>query len=225
MMETIALFGGSFNPSTRRHLEIGQQLLAQLPVTAVWYLVSPQNPFKSTNGMAPFDDRMAMARLNVMSDRRLVVTDIEVRYANAAGRTTLHTAETLACLRADYPATRFLWVVGADNFTTMHTWGGYRDIIAHHPLILIPRDESQEAVASCPLAGELTKLAKAEDTTTCLGWFALTMAPSSVNATACRAQLNDNIWPTDLRAGVARYALKRGIYRASPTDFPNSLQP
>jgi nicotinate-nucleotide adenylyltransferase len=222
-MEAIALFGGSFNPSTRRHLEIGLELLAQLPITAVWYLVSPQNPFKSTNGMAPFDDRMAMARLNVMSERRLVVTDIEARYAQAAERATLHTAETLSRLRADYPKIRFFWVVGADNFTTMHTWDGYRDIIAHHPLILVPRDETEKAIVSSPLARELPQLSKAQDTQGNMGWFQLSIQPSSVNATACRKQLADDIWPAELRAGVARYALRCGVYRSSFTSTAHNL--
>ncbi|MGZ0187927.1 MAG: nicotinate-nucleotide adenylyltransferase, partial [Alphaproteobacteria bacterium] len=55
----IGLLGGSFNPAHAGHLHLSQVALKRLGLDAVWWMVSPQNPLKSKDGMAPLADRMA----------------------------------------------------------------------------------------------------------------------------------------------------------------------
>ncbi len=215
----IALFGGSFNPATRRHRAIGQRLLEQLPIEQVWYLVSPQNPFKSTQGMARFEDRVAMLRLNVEDEPRFVVQTIEARYAQECGQVAINSSISLRCLVRDFPDHRFLWVVGADNFVQMHTWSGYRDIIAKHPVIVVPREGYDGKIEDCPSAKEMVALHHIDKTQMSLGWFLLKMEPSGINATACRKELRAEKEPLSMRPAVVRYALSRALYRKTRTPI------
>ena len=57
----IGLLGGSFNPAHAGHRYISVQALRRLGLHEVWWMVSPQNPLKSSAGMAPFEERMAQA--------------------------------------------------------------------------------------------------------------------------------------------------------------------
>src|SRR3546814_3936739 len=57
----IGLLGGSFNPAHAAHREISLTALHRLKLDQVWWLVSPQNPLKAANGMAPLSARMAGA--------------------------------------------------------------------------------------------------------------------------------------------------------------------
>ena len=52
----IGLLGGSFNPAHEGHRHISLEALKRLGLDEVWWLVSPQNPLKSDDGMEPLAD-------------------------------------------------------------------------------------------------------------------------------------------------------------------------
>src|SRR5262249_60545332 len=58
----IGLLGGSFNPAHGGHLHLSLLAVRHLALDEVWWLVSPQNPFKPVAGIAPFAPRGEPAR-------------------------------------------------------------------------------------------------------------------------------------------------------------------
>lgn len=46
MTET-GIYGGSFNPIHRGHVELAERLCRDEGLDELWFMVSPQNPFKS----------------------------------------------------------------------------------------------------------------------------------------------------------------------------------
>ncbi|MGB1539689.1 MAG: nicotinic acid mononucleotide adenylyltransferase, partial [Rickettsiales bacterium] len=75
---TIGLLGGSFNPAHAGHLHISLEAMRRLGLDEIWWLVSPQNPLKSTEGMAGFNERYASARA-MARHPRIKVSDFEAR--------------------------------------------------------------------------------------------------------------------------------------------------
>ncbi|MEI8394867.1 MAG: nicotinate-nucleotide adenylyltransferase [Rhodospirillaceae bacterium] len=130
--QRIGLFGGSFNPAHDGHRAMSLFALQALHLDQVWWLVSPQNPLKSTCDMAPFSERMARARA-IVHHPRLVVSDLEVQLG------TRYTARTLAELRRRYPRTRFVWLMGADNLTQMPRWCHWQRIFGLMPVAAFNR--------------------------------------------------------------------------------------
>ena len=128
----IGLLGGSFNPAHRAHLAISRAALARLGLDAVVWLVSPQNPLKPETGMAPFDERLAAARALAI-DPRIHVSDAEARLG------TRYTADTLARLCRHSPATRFVWLMGADNLIQLSSWKHWHKIFALVPVAVFAR--------------------------------------------------------------------------------------
>src|SRR5262249_44989997 len=86
----VGLLGGSFNPAHGGHLHISTLALEPLDLDQVWWLVSPQNPLKPLEGMAPFPVRLSAARRVASANHRVFVTDLEDR----PGRSR-YTADTL----------------------------------------------------------------------------------------------------------------------------------
>ena len=140
----VGLLGGSFDPAHRGHLHLSREALKRLGLDEVWWLVSPGNPLKR-EGPASLGRRQAHAR-DVAADRRIRVTDFETR----AG--TRFTIDTLAALRARYPAMRFVWLMGADNLAQMHQWRHWQAIFAAVPVAVFGRPGAGPGARLSPAA-------------------------------------------------------------------------
>jgi nicotinate (nicotinamide) nucleotide adenylyltransferase len=208
----VALYGGSFNPSTIAHCDIGLQLYRQFHVDEVWYLVSPQNPHKPRKGMASFVDRLAMARLNLEDHPQLVVQDIEAQYAEAFPNGVIETANTLRNLTRDFPRHRFLWAMGADNFASFHTWADHQFISDHFPIVIIPRLGFTEAALQSPSAAAIPLLDDQSKVRVSNGWRMLGVDENNINATDCREELGLKKIPETMKPKVARHAIQNQIY-------------
>jgi len=118
----IGLLGGSFNPAHDGHRHVSLLALRELGLDEVWWLVSPQNPLKPVRGMAPQSERLAHAQA-VAGHPAIRASDIET----ALG--TRYTADTLAVLRRRFPASRFVWLMGADNLVQLPAWDRWQRIM------------------------------------------------------------------------------------------------
>lgn len=111
----IGLLGGSFNPAHDGHLHISTQALSRLDLDWVWWLVSPQNPLKSTAQTRPLEERIKHAQ-DFVHHPRIVVSDLEARMG------TQYSLDTVRRLKARWPDTQFVWLMGADVFTQLPQW-------------------------------------------------------------------------------------------------------
>jgi nicotinate-nucleotide adenylyltransferase len=59
----VGLFFGSFNPIHVGHLIIAQTMLDSTDLDQVWFVVSPQNPFKKSLNLLHEHDRYHMVEL------------------------------------------------------------------------------------------------------------------------------------------------------------------
>ncbi|MBT6095869.1 MAG: nicotinate-nucleotide adenylyltransferase [Rhodospirillaceae bacterium] len=130
--QRIGLLGGSFNPAHDGHLEISDLAMRKLHLDGVWWLVSPQNPLKPVEGMAPLEQRIAEAA-RVADDPRITVSGIEAELG------TRYTADTLTALCERFPNARFVWLMGADNLVQMHRWRQWSRIFHTVPVAVFAR--------------------------------------------------------------------------------------
>lgn len=129
----IGLLGGSFNPAHAGHLHISRMALRMLGLDEVWWLVSPQNPLKSSDGMGSLDARLQCAAEMARPEPRIVVTDLE------ADLGTQFTSDTLAGLKYSFPNASFVWLMGADNLLQMHHWKQWPRIFNTVPIAVFGR--------------------------------------------------------------------------------------
>jgi len=111
----VALFGGSFNPIHVGHLMVTTWVVATDRADECWIVPTFRHPFGKE--LAPFADRVAMARASVEGFPRLRVSEIEAERAGPS-----FTIDTVEALRARNPATRFLLVVGSDVLGESPKW-------------------------------------------------------------------------------------------------------
>ncbi|SJZ79529.1 ribosome silencing factor RsfS/YbeB/iojap/nicotinate (nicotinamide) nucleotide adenylyltransferase,TIGR00482 [Enhydrobacter aerosaccus] len=128
----IGLLGGSFNPAHEGHLHVSLEALKRLGLDEVWWLVSPQNPLKSGDGMEPLTTRLAGAKL-IGRHPRLRVEAPELLLG------TRYTLDTVQALKRLYPWARFVWLMGADILPQLVHWEGWRDLFGAIPIAAFAR--------------------------------------------------------------------------------------
>jgi nicotinate-nucleotide adenylyltransferase len=142
-MAKIGLLGGSFNPAHAGHRFISLQAMQALELDEIWWLVSPQNPLKSTHDMAPIAVRLRSATVCARRSRIRPMA-LESKLG------TRYTINTLRKLQMLMPQHRFLWLMGADNLHSFHRWKAWRGIAHSLPIAIIGRPRYNHRTYSAP---------------------------------------------------------------------------
>jgi nicotinate-nucleotide adenylyltransferase len=131
----IGLFFGSFSPIHQGHLIIGQFILNQTELDEIWYVVSPQNPLKSSKDLYEDQDRLKMVELAVADNPRFKACDIEFNMAKPS-----YTSYTMRELRVQYPGYEFTIIMGSDNLQHFDKWKDHEELLMKYEIIAYFRD-------------------------------------------------------------------------------------
>lgn len=139
------IFGGSFNPIHNGHIAIAGRLLESVGLDEIWFVVSPQNPFK--RGMRLLDDplRLDIARMAVAGELGMEVCDYEFRLPRPS-----YMWNTLSRMSADMPDRRFTLLIGADNWLRFGEWHEHERILDRYPVVIYPRRGCVVDLSSLP---------------------------------------------------------------------------
>jgi len=130
----IGLFFGSFNPIHNGHLIIANHILNEADLNKLWFVISPQNPFKQSATLLNEYDRFHLVQKAVEGDNRLKASDIEFSLPKPS-----YTSHTLAYLKEKYPSYEFVIIVGSDSFQNLGNWKNAEAIIKNYPVIIYKR--------------------------------------------------------------------------------------
>ncbi|WP_260927742.1 nicotinate-nucleotide adenylyltransferase [Novosphingobium sp. 9] len=137
------LLGGSFNPAHGGHRRITLFAAEALALDEVWWLVSPGNPLKAKEGMAPLAARCESAQKQARR-ARIRVTALERELG------TRYTVDTLRAVLKRWPKRRFVWLMGADNLAQLHRWKDWRTLARLMPIAVVARPGYDDAVVASP---------------------------------------------------------------------------
>ncbi|MGK2861999.1 MAG: nicotinate (nicotinamide) nucleotide adenylyltransferase [Chitinophagaceae bacterium] len=130
----IGLYFGSFNPVHSGHLIIANHILNVTELKKIWFIVSPQNPFKINSGLLNEYNRLHLLKLATEDDFRIKVSDIEFGLPKPS-----YTSVTLAHLHEKYPEHIFSIIMGSDSFQNLHKWKNFDSIIKNYPIYVYNR--------------------------------------------------------------------------------------
>lgn len=130
----IGLYFGSFNPIHVGHMIIANHVLNETPLQKIWFVVSPQNPFKPSSSLLNEYDRLHLVQKAIEGDDRMKASEIEFTLPKPS-----YTAHTLAYLSERYPTYAFTVIMGSDSFQNLRKWKNAETIIANYPLVVYQR--------------------------------------------------------------------------------------
>jgi nicotinate-nucleotide adenylyltransferase len=131
---TVGLYFGTFNPIHIGHLAIANYMVEYTCINQLWFVVSPQNPFKKKANLLDDYQRLEMVHRAVGSDFRFRVSNIEFNLPKPS-----YTIDTLTYLMEKYPKYNFRILMGSDNLKDFHRWKNYEQILENYGVMVYPR--------------------------------------------------------------------------------------
>jgi nicotinate-nucleotide adenylyltransferase len=132
--QKIGLFFGSFNPIHMGHMIIANIMAENTDLNKVWFVVSPQNPFKPAKGLLHEFDRYDLIKAAIADNYKLEVSDVEFHLPKPS-----YTIDTLAVLSEKHPTKTFKIIIGEDNLMSFEKWKNHEQILDNYGLYVYPR--------------------------------------------------------------------------------------
>jgi nicotinate-nucleotide adenylyltransferase len=132
----IALFFGTYNPIHTGHLIIANYVLQYCSLDQLWFVVSPQNPFKDKSKMLSEYDRLHLVELAISDNEHFHSSNVEFNLPKPS-----YTIDTLTYLSEKYPNHEFTLLMGGDNLRSLHKWKNYETILKYYKIIVYKRKQ------------------------------------------------------------------------------------
>jgi len=134
-MKKVGLYFGTFNPIHIGHLVIANHMVEFSDLDEVWFVVTPQSPFKTKKTLLDNHQRFEMVYEATKEYDRLKPSNIEFNLPQPN-----YTINTLVHLGEKYPnGYEFSLIMGEDNLKGLHKWKNYEAILDLHNIYVYPR--------------------------------------------------------------------------------------
>jgi nicotinate-nucleotide adenylyltransferase len=145
MRRTIGIYGGSFNPIHNGHIALARQFITAMALDEVWFVVSPQNPFKVGEKLLDDDTRLAMVQQALVGEPQMRAADVEFHLPRPS-----YMWNTLEKLSEDNPDCEFVLLIGGDNWSSFSRWYKCDELLEHYRIAVYPREGDVIDEASLP---------------------------------------------------------------------------
>ncbi|WP_273722501.1 nicotinate-nucleotide adenylyltransferase [Bartonella sp. AU18XJBT] len=141
----VGLFGGSFNPPHAGHLLVAKIAIRRLHLDQLWWMITPGNPLKDCTQLLSLEERMQLS-FKLIDHPKIRLTGFEQAIGSKVS------VDTIFHILTHYSGVNFVWIMGADSFTTIHHWYRWHDIVSMLPIAIIDRPLGNLSALSCPMA-------------------------------------------------------------------------
>ena len=136
----IAIYGGTFNPPHRGHVESLQAVYEQAKPDRVLVIPASIPPHKELAAGSPdAEERLELTRLAFKELPYAEVTDMELTRTGKS-----YTSDTVAELLRKYPDAELMLAMGTDMFLSFETWHEYRYLIDNVTMLVFARREGED---------------------------------------------------------------------------------
>ena len=187
----IGILGGSFNPAHVGHLEISKTALSILNLDEVWWVVTPLNPLKKIEDIAPIKERIIFAH-SLCKGENITIVDIESTLGSC------YTYDVLTHIKQAYSNIDFVWLMGADSFANFDQWYKWQDIGHIMPLAVLNRPNFKhnalQGVASCAMKASRIDTVDSLFDSPLPKWIYIDTTHNPQSATSIRNEIDGDWW-------------------------------
>jgi nicotinate-nucleotide adenylyltransferase len=137
-MQSLAIFGGTFNPIHYGHLRMAEEILEKGNFHKILFIPAGNPPLKKSE-LADARDRFKMVEIAIKDNPSFIISDKEIRT-----KETSYAVRTLTELLEEYGTDSELYfILGSDAFYDFHKWRQPKVLLSLCHFIIISRP-------SCP---------------------------------------------------------------------------
>lgn len=133
----VALFGGTFDPIHRGHIEVARAAADAYRLDRVLFVPAGRPPHKPRPTDASFEHRYRMVEIACRADRRFVASRLEEPRNDSDRHYSIDTIEHV--LGELKPGDRLYFVIGADAFAEIDLWRRWEDVASKVEFIVVSR--------------------------------------------------------------------------------------
>lgn len=152
--QRLGLLGGTFDPIHCGHIHAARVAQRELDLDQVHMIVAARPGHRHPPEATP-EQRLAMLELACAREQHLIADPIEL---NRPGKS--YAADTVACIKGQYPDAELFWILGEDAYDTLTEWHRWAQLISLCHMIVLRRP----GYSGCEPAA-LTALREAPDHT------------------------------------------------------------
>lgn len=130
----IGCYFGSFNPVHIGHCIIANHLANNSDLDQVWFVVSPQNPFKPSAGLLNEYHRLHLVQAAIEGVDALKASNIEFHLPKPS-----YTIDTLTYLKEKFPQHEFAIILGSDGLQNLNKWKNASLLMENYSFYVYPR--------------------------------------------------------------------------------------
>ena len=139
--QSIALFGGSFDPVHRGHLALARAAAERFQLARVYFIPACLQPLKAQQEVTNFYHRFAMLALALQGEARFFPSLLESpECVQVSGQKASYSVETVARMRTQMrPGTRLYFLIGMDAFAHIAQWRSAVELLRSVEFIVASR--------------------------------------------------------------------------------------
>lgn len=115
-MKKVGLFGGSFDPVHKGHIDLGKKVLKDKDLDEIWFIPTFSQPLKDGH-VESFKNRKKLLKIATKPYKKFKVVDIESKLPKPS-----YTYNTVRALKSQYPKYTFKWIIGDDQVEQLDKW-------------------------------------------------------------------------------------------------------
>ncbi len=196
-MSKIGLYGGSFNPPTKAHIELAKKVINQCNLDKIIFV--PVGDLYKKEGLAKGVHRYNMLKIACNGHKNLKVSDIEIK-----NNKNYKTIEIFKILKDKYTKEEIFFIMGADNLEKLPFWYESNNLVSNYNYIILDRGSNK--AKNIIENNELLKKNKNRFIIISNGEF------YDCSSTTIRQQIKKREKPENLDDGVYNYIRENNIY-------------
>lgn len=213
-MSAIGLFGGTFDPVHRGHIQCATAALVEAGIEKVVFIPSARPPHKKGEYICSFDHRLSMLKIALAPFQHFFISDIEQKRSHPS-----YTIDTLRIFqdRGSGSAT-YHFIIGGDAFLEIESWYRWQAVLSQIDFIIVVRPGYCKA-ALFDLLKRNSFVVDSEHTHV---WHnqagqnsvrLLTTATDDISSTEIKRRMRENLpWKHFVAEQVGAYIVNQALY-------------
>ena len=130
--KTIGIFGGSFDPPHKGHVEISKISLKKIKLKKIYWIITKKNPFKKK----PFfslKQRISRSKKAIKRYKKIKILYLDDKIRSS------HTIDVINYFRKIKKQKNLCLILGSDNLLNFHKWTSWKKIVKLTTLVVFSR--------------------------------------------------------------------------------------